>query len=310
VTGEVISFVRKWGEQAIRRQQYAATLALIFAFLSFFDMPLIGWLSSVLIALVTLQNGARQGLMVIIWAILPGVAMLCLGQYAVFLDILCLQFLLSWGFALILRQYGSWMVLMQSSAGLGVLGVMIIHFFFPGVQASLVSQLSAIAKDYHSMTMFKIQPSDIDYWFNYFSLFATSMLAIKVLTSNLLVVLLARWWQSSVIPTINLQKEFYQMRLHYFAAIVLIVLTFGVRYDSTLFFNILVVAVMPFVFCGLSVLHTLCATKKNGSVFLSVFYVLFVFLSPYILACLTVLGWLDCFLDFRKKFIVEEAVKE
>jgi hypothetical protein len=300
--------VRRWGEQVIRRQQYASTLALIFAFLSFFNLP-IGWLSSVIIALVTLQNGPQRGLMVIAWAILPAVAMLCLGNYVIFIDVV-LHYLLAWALAVMLRRSSSWLSLLNYSALLGVFSVIVIHYFAPELQSWLSSQIASIAKEYQSVSMFKISSSDMDAWLNYINLFATGLLVLATLLSNLFFVMLARWWQSQVVTGINLQKECQEVRGHYVAALLLPLVVAGLYLNSLLFFNILIVAIMPFVFCGLSILHAFSATKKNGGIFLIVFYGIFVFLAPYVVMFLTMSGWLDSFLNFRKKFIVANIVEE
>lgn len=300
--------VRRWGEQIIRRPQYASTLALIFAFLSFFNLP-VGWISSVIIALVTLQNGHRRGLMVIAWAILPAVAMLCLGNYAIFIDVV-LHYLLAWAFAAILRRSGSWMTLLNISALLGVFGVIAILLFAPELQSWLNSQITSLVKEYQSASMFKITSSNIETWVSYLKLFATGLLVLVTLLTNLVVVMLARWWQSQVVTGINLQKECQEVRCHYLAALLLPLLVAGLYLNSLLFFNILMVAMMPFVFCGLSILHAFSATKKNGGVFLIIFYGIFVFLAPYVVMLLTMSGWLDTFLNFRKKFIVADIVEE
>lgn len=307
---QVNSFLKRWGEQVIRRQHYAAGLALVFSFLSFFDLPLIGCLSSIIIALVTLQNGARQGFSVIIWAILPAVAMLFLGQYPIFIDVFFLQFLAIWALSLLFRKYGSWMFLIQVSAVLGILAVTSIHFFFPELQSQIVAGFAEVIKEYQRSAFFKLRASDMDIVASYFRFFATSLVVLKIIVTNLLLVLLARGWQARVIPNINVQREFFQVRSHYVSALALIALIYGLQYNSTLFLNILIVAILPFVFCGLSVLHSFCARKKNGGIFLSIFYFLLMFLSPYIVAGLTTLGWLDSFLNFRKKYINEDAVQE
>lgn len=300
--------VRRWGEQIIRRLQYAATIALIFAFLSFFNLP-VGWISSVVIALVTLQNGSQRGLMVIAWAILPAVAMLCLGNYIIFIDVV-LHYLLAWSFAAILRRSSSWMTLLNASALVGVFGVFAIVYFVPELQSWLQSQITSLLKEYQSASVFKISSSNIESWIDYLKLFATGLLVLVTLLTNLFIVLLARWWQSQVVTGINLQKECQEVRCHYLSALLLPLVIAGLYLNSLLFFNILMVVMMPFVFCGLSILHAFTATKKNGGIFLIIFYGIFVFLAPYVVMLLTMSGWLDSFLNFRKKFIVANVVEE
>lgn len=303
------SIVRKWGEQILRKKEYAASLALIFAFLSFFDVPT-GWLSSVIIAMVTLQNGPRQGLMIIAWTILPAVAMLCLGHYALAINLILLRYLIVYLFAVMLYRYTSWIVILQLGVFLGVVAVTVIHFFIPELQAWLLSQLLAVVKEYKTISLFAVKAREIDNWVSYFNLFSVGLFVLSILLTNLTHVFLARWWQSNVVQVVNLQKECYQIRISYIATILLVLLVAGFYINGPLFFNIAVIAMMPFVFCGLSLLHCFCAVKRNGHLLLLVFYGLFILLSPYMVMVTTTLGWLDSFLNFRKKFIVEKVIEE
>ncbi len=301
------AFVRKWGEHVIRSQQYAAGLSLAVAFLSFFNLP-IGWLSSVVIAIITLQNGPRQGLIIVAWAILPAVAMLYLGQLAVFINAIFLHYLLVWAFAAILRKYNSWTLLLQLSACLGIIGVILVYYLAPDLANSLVSQLSLIVKEYKTMSVFK--SADINMVFKYISILATGLLALAIIMSNLAALFIARMWQSIVVPTIGLQKEYLHFRMPYIASLLLIGISIGLYFNENLFINILILAFMPFIFCGLSLFHAYSNTKKNGHIFLVILYGLLICLSPYVVMVLTIVGWLDSFLNFRKKMTFNEAVEE
>jgi hypothetical protein len=304
----VTTFIRKFGEQLLRSQQYACAAALMVAFLSFFELP-IGWLSSVIIALVTLQQGARSGLVVAAWAILPAVAMLYLGQYAIFINI-ALHYLLVLSFALLLRRSNSWINLLQLSTILGISAVLIVNFFIPEFQVWLVKQLTIAMKEYQNIGIFNLQKQSVELWLQYANYFALGMLVLVAGLSNLIILFMARWWQSSIVSVVSVRQEFHATRIHYTASLCLILLLTGLCYNSALISNLLIVAIMPFIFCGLSLLHSYSATKKNGSIWLVVVYALFIFLSPCILLALIVFGWLDSFLNFRKKFILGDEIEE
>lgn len=301
--------VRKWGEHIVRSRQYAAAIALVFAFLSFFDLP-VGWISTVVIALVTLQGGARQGLIVMSWTVLPAVAMLYLGQTALFLNVVLLHYLIAWLFALTMRRYNSVAILLQMSAVLASMAVLIIHLYIPDLQAWWINQLTAIAKEYKSVVGFGIQSKAIDIWLQYATVIATGLLVVAVLITNLFKFFLARSWQSFINPSVDIKKECHQIRLHYLSAIALIALIAGVYFNTQLFMNIFPVAVIPFAIAGLSLIHAFCGTKKNGVIVLVIVYSLLIVFSQYILLLLTTLAWLDSFFNFRKKFVSENIVEE
>jgi hypothetical protein len=298
--------LKKWGEQVLRSRQYAAGLALVFAFLSFFDLP-VGWVSTVIIALITLQNGPRQGAIIMAWAILPAVAMLSLGHYLIFINVFLLHYFVVWGLAVLLRKNG-WMNVLQVASLCGITTVVAMYFFAPDLQSSLVHQLTDIAKEYKSVAIFNLRPADFNLWLDYLGMVAMGLLALATILTNLLVVLLARGWQSMMAPLVSMQKECYNIRIHYPAAIVLVALIAGLYLNANLMINVLIIAFIPFVVAGLSLLHAYATTKKVGNIIMFVFYVLFLFLSPYLMMLLSLMGWVDSFVNFRKRFVVENAV--
>lgn len=302
------SLVRKWGEQIIRSRQYAAGIALVVAFFAFFNLP-IGWLSTVVIALVTLQNGPKQGIVVLSWAVLPAVALLCLGEYGVFINIGILHYLVVWGLAATLRRHHSWAQVIQLAALMGVISVVGIYFLAPDLQNWLVNQLTTMVKEYKNFSFFNLQSVEIESWLKYIEWFATGLLALAIILANLTTLFFARWWQSIIVPTMSLHKECYAIRMPYLCSILLTTFLVALYFNVSLFVNVIIVALIPFILSGLSLLHAYLATKKNGSVILFVFYMLFLFLSPYLVFVLSFLGWLDSFINFRKKFLTSSAVE-
>lgn len=302
-------FVRKWGERVIRNRQYAVSIALIFAFISFFDVP-VGWLSSVIIALVTLQNGPKQGLIVVAWAMLPAVAMLYLGHIGVFFNILLLDYLLIGAFAYIVNKY-SWAVLLQLSALLGVIAVTVIHLYFPDVQNWWVTQISSVLKEYKSLANFGLKSEGFDNLVQYTTEIALGTLGVSIIAINLFHLLVARWWQSSINPSIALQKEWCEFRVSYIAVFALFTIFGGLYVNAPLFVDLLPLAIMPAFLAGLSLLHAVCTTKKNGTLFLVIFYSLFIVLLfiPYLLVAVVFMGCLDSFVNFRKRLRVTEVIE-
>lgn len=301
--------LRKWGEQVIRSRQYASGFALVTAFFSCFDLP-IRWLSAVIIALMVLQNGPKQGLIVTAWAMLPAVAMFCLGQYGISIDFV-LYYILALSFAAVLRKY-SWINVIQVAGLLGIVGVVIVYFFVPEWQSFLTSQLTARVKELKNFTLFNFRATDIDLWVNYAGLIATGLWAFATLIKNLLILFLARSWQSVIIPMIALQKECIAIRMHYLTSLLLmgLILIGSFFINSALFLNIFIVALVPFFISGLSLLHAISSTKKNGNTFLFIFYLLFIFLSPSLIMLLSLIGWIDSFVNVRKRLVVNDAIIE
>jgi hypothetical protein len=134
----------------------------------------------------------------------------------------------------------------------------------------------------------------------------TGTLAAFISLGLALSVLIARWWQSEVTRPGAFGEEYRHLRLGSTAAVVatLLVLpawlTTGGFAEMTA--NLLLVAVVLFMFQGLALGHA--AVKQFGinQAWLFMLYVVMVFTMPYGLLLAAVLGVLDNWFDFRARF--------
>jgi hypothetical protein len=303
--------MRRLIEHIARSRQYAATVALVFAFLSFFDLP-VGWVTTVIIAFVTLQKGPKEGAVVLAWAILPAAAMLYLGYTAVFLDIFLLHYLLTWIFAVIFHRYKSWAVLLQLAAVLGIIAVLGVHTYYTHVdiQNWWVGQINYFLKDFKLAETLGIAPKQMQIWAQHFAMFATGVSAVGIALANLLNLFLARWWQSLLNTSIQLRQEYYRIRMNYMASLSLLLIAAAALIQRQLFIDFLPIAVMPFVFAGLSLLHTFCANKKNGALLLTIFYGLSIVLCFYVAILLTLASFADSFNIKRKINVISDEASD
>lgn len=308
--GLVVNLVlRKWGERIIRHRQYAAGVALAAAFFSFFSMPFLGWISTIIIGLVALQNGVRSSLFVVAWAMLPAVALLYLGHYDIFINVVLVHYSIVWLCAIALHKKNSWVNLLQLNTLIGMGAVIVLYYFAPHLQEVFVAQLISLSKEYKS-SFLSVKAADFDVWIKYISSFAMGLLTAGILIYNLVTLFIARSWQSLLNPAVNVQKEWHAIRLHYSASLMLLALIPGILLNFELFINLLVVASLPLAFSGLSLIHAYTSTKKNGSIFLLVFYMLMILFSPYLILLICLMGWLDSFMNFRKKMLLTEVIEE
>lgn len=293
--------INKYGMKIITNRSYAAGVALVFAFLSFFDIP-VGWMSTIIIGLITLQQGMRSGAYIIAWAILPAVAMLYLGQTFIFVNVLILHYLLIWIFSGIFRRTQDWGFILQIAASLGILAVCGVHLYNPDIQQWWLIQFNAFLKEIAANNSFGINIKFLQAYADYITTMATGVMTLMVLISNLMNLLLARWWQLSLKGSKSLKQECYQVRVHFVTVIGLILIFAGLLIDSKLFIDLLPLALMPFIISGWSFFHAYLAGKKRATVWLIIFYSLFILLSPYVLTFLSVLGVVDSLVNMRKRW--------
>ena len=118
--------------------------------------------------------------------------------------------------------------------------------------------------------------------------------------------LIARWWQSEVTRPGAFGEEYRSLRLGSVAAVISALLVVPAWITSGGFAemtsNLLLVAVVLFMFQGLALGHAVVKQLGNNQVWLVVMYVVIVFTMPYGLLFTAVLGVLDNWFDFRARF--------
>ncbi len=280
----------------------AAWLALVFALLPFVGLPTT-WISELIIALVTLRLGARAGLIIIAWAALPAIALSYLGETALFINMVVFRCFLLWGLAMILRRYRSWSYVIQASALVGLIGVLCCHFFWPDLQNWWLTRLTEFLKQPQMQWLVNQKSVNIQTFTQSFSQYATGLFAVVVLATNLMLLLLARAWYSSLYSPGTFRREFYNLRVGYLPGIIMLcgvgLVLMGLSWAKDIF----AILLLPFVFAGLSLVHLLASTKKQKTIILVVFYVGLVLLFPYSFLAVALLGWVDSWYNMRARNI-------
>jgi len=118
--------------------------------------------------------------------------------------------------------------------------------------------------------------------------------------------LIARWWQSEVTRPGAFGDEYRNLRLGATAAVIAVLLVVPAWFSGDGFAemtsNLLIVAVVLFMFQGLALGHAAIKQLGNNPAWLVVMYVVIVFSMPYGLLFAAVLGVLDNWFDFRARF--------
>ncbi len=134
----------------------------------------------------------------------------------------------------------------------------------------------------------------------------TGTLAAFVSLGLALSILIGRWWQSVVTRPGAFGEEYRSLRLGSTAAIVATLLVLpawitsgGIGEMAT---NLLLVAVVLFMFQGLALGHAAVKQFGNNQAWLVMMYVVMVFTMPYGLLLAAMLGVLDNWFDFRARF--------
>jgi hypothetical protein len=284
--------------------------AFILAFI-----PVVGMISIIIGALVTLRKGAFEGALVVLAATLPYVLTYFVsgaeseGQMAI---LMLLVFMISngltWFFAVVLRKFGVWSFTLELAALLGVLLIGIIHMVFPDIQAWWGAQLTTyFAKTAEAVDKLKstavVNKEGQAQAVNAAKYLATGFVTVSILFNALLQLLFARWWQASIYNPGGLRKELHQIRLGHIAALVFAVEIILAYLGNDFALDSLPVLYAMFFVAGLSLMHYLVTLTKSPWVWLTVCYALVIWLFPLSVIIIAIIALFDTGFDFRKRFI-------
>lgn len=301
----------KFGHYLLKSRLNAGMWALFFGF-----MPLLGWVSSVIVGFVTLRQGPREGLWVLFWASVPEVVAAILG----YPEALIFGFLAGgvyiWCMAIVLRNTVSWTYVLEATVLIALTGVLVTHLVVPDVVNWWAGQYHELLNDTEQglSTLAKLtgltDPEDLQNFvqvmqqgnlIKYISMMTTGLVSAFILLANVINLVLARWWQAILFNPKGLRQELYGIRLGYLAIIGFLI-TVGLIFSGVnLAWDLMPVFVAVFLVAGLSLLHYIAAQITGGIIFLGVFYLLTIILPPYFLAFIVITAVIDSLLNIRNR---------
>lgn len=246
------------------------------------------------VGLVTLRLGVSEGLLVVLWAVLPPIAALWLSDVAPLMiyATIAVMFVV-WGAALYLRSATNWpqtLMILVALATLMAIGLMAL---VPEAGTALTSTLGEVmeAPEAPSADPLVVKSTTA----------ASGMVAYLIALSSVTALLVSRWWQALVFNPGGFQQEWHNLRLPVVAALTsggaaAYCVAAGTEYVSWAS-----VFVLPLVLAGTGLVHWLVARFRLGWPALTVFYVGLVFL-PALIFTLAALAFIDSWLNVRNRF--------
>lgn len=261
----------------ILRGQLQAVVAVVALGL----VPIVGSSLSILIAaFITLRKGAAEGALLLFVAMLPYVVPYAMSYGAldtasgqalvtlVAISVVTAINILSWFFAVLLRRYSNWSLVIEVAASIGLIFVAAVHFVYPDVSAWWAEQLTAyFSKTTSLFGQFAPEGATIpaDAQARMVARgrqYATGFLTAAIVANALLQVVIARWWQAVIFNPGGLRKELHQIRLGNAAAVVFIIGFLLMYLGNTVGMDMMPVLYMAFGAAGLSLVHSLLANNK------------------------------------------------
>ena len=293
--------MRNFGAYLLKHRSHAAFFALLCAVLPFIGLPT-GWISAVIIALVTLRFGPKAGLYILMWVVLPAVVLAVKGDWWLAVQLFLFGNVLAWLLAYVLYEFKSWILVLQITALLGIAGILIVHAIIPHVDHWWIAKLGSYISGLNSDLNMGISLPHMHKLVLFLAKIATGMQAVLILFNGLVNLLFARWWQASMFNPGGLRRELSHLRMTKLANMVLLACLIAVALNANLAWDLLPVIALPFVVAGLSLLHTVCRRIKHGWFLLVMLYILLVFMFPYVVGLLVLAALIDSWYDFRMKY--------
>jgi hypothetical protein len=255
-------------------------------------LPLFFWLGAAVIGLVTLRKGWREGMAVLVWAILPAAVMAWFGEIIPATTMIGTLIL-----AQLLRETISWSKALCGTAIFGsLLGIALVTFgaeylavleeFFATVFSEMASQF---AEQGQQVELVPPVATEI----------AGAFAAMQAVTL-VVCLMIARWWQALLFNPGGFQQEFQQLQLSWQQTSLLILAAVILLYGLTGYTPWAWIVAVPLLFAGLGLIHGLAARQGISGHWLGVFYFLLIMIEPVKLMVL-LLACLDSWLNLRNR---------
>lgn len=305
--------MQKLAAFAMSARWRATAIAAVSAALAVLAPPLsspLAYLGTAVLGLVTLRLGGLEGLRVLAGG-LAALAVLGLPAGGVSVPLVvsaALLWLPMWPLALLLRVSRSLALTLQVAAVSGVLLVVIAHaalgdpeqWWLPRLQAAL-----GPAFKQHGLDAARYVP-ELARWM-------TAMSVAALVFGVMLSLLLARGWQAGLYNPGGFGAEFRALRLGRRFALATALIgavaalpTLGAV--ATIAADALLALLLVYLLQGLALVHALVHTRvvrppaRRG--WLGAVYVVLLLAAPQIVPLLAMMGWVDAWVDMRKRWSV------
>jgi hypothetical protein len=293
----------------MRGRMQAILVASTLAILSM-RMPPLSVLSMAAVALVTLRNGPREGLIVLlvgaIATALLGMFLVTSPEFAFAYGVF--QWLPIWLIAIVLRVTRKMATAIEVAVFLGILIVIGVYTVVSDPAGLWNGLLNTMMQPMLESAGDNIPLDEIKLSIDRLAHYMTGMVAAGSIFGLLLGLLLGRWWQSCLFNPGGFRQEFTHIKTSpKFAVTTLVIIVFALLSSgsaSELAWNISVPLLVLYTFIGTAIIHVLLAARKNANIMMPLFYGAMFMLSlatPAVIVPIAITGLSDTWLNLRDK---------
>lgn len=298
------SFLLKQGELLFRKQHYALFLVIALS-----SLPLTGWLSLSIVALMTLRLGALESMKFLFAGIAASLISITMVSVEVndAVPMIFISYLSVYALACLQRTVASWRFTGMIALLAALIAVVIIHtwaieYVIRQIQ-DLVTVFSQIKQAEGLVELLKTATTSADMFLPNYLL---GVKAVAEMVSILSAVIIARYVQSLVFYPEGFRKELFAFRASKSIVLLMMICLAGVYVNDTLAFSCLPLLASYLTVAGICVCVNLLAGRKSIVVFIMLALPLIT--APTImLPVYVILGSLDSLFNFRLRVPVKAA---
>lgn len=271
-----------------RQAAIVATVATI--------IPMMFWLGAAAVALVVLRVGLARGLSVAVWPMLPAAMWMYWASDPNALVVIPLAMLM----AAVLRSTVSWSLTWLVGCVVALVVGVLSPTLMPHTVEILLEFAQSLFEAMRSAGTLAVDGAETELKAA-FEMLVLASLAATLLGSAIFSVFLARSWQSRLYNPGGWKQEFQQMRLHRLSLALLAVAFMLLPSVGVSAMFVLMVALVPILVCGFSLMHGIVAKKQMSVQWLIAMYAMVLVLMPTSLLLLALLALIDSVVDFRAR---------
>jgi hypothetical protein len=269
-------------------------------------IPFIGVISSAVVGLVTLRQGARSGTLLLGASTLASglIAWLALGNPWVGLGILAVLWVPIWGLASILRATRSLSLTVQLAALGGLVVVLVVHLSLGDPARYWRELIEPLHQSLLNDGLIKPETSQV--LFARLAQWMTGAFAAALVLQYLVSLFVARAWQAQLYNPGGFGAEFKALRVGAPVGWLFVLLLAWGLFAQGLAMDLVPVLGFLLLLQGLAVVHRLRELRDANQGWLVALYGLLVFFMPQMALLLISLGLIDLWADIRAR--VEQRV--
>ena len=292
--------MRHIGLLLLKDNRYAIIAVLLCALLLLVPLPG-NFLAGIIIGFVTLKRGPLYGFYLLLFvALLAAGVTLQVREVNVF-TFLFLRAVLVWVGAVVLRRCYSWTITIEIITAIGLMTVLLVHLFVPGLQEIWKHTLENYFSLIQTIKIGSIQITSQ----HLVETITPLMTGLTVLFGSIGIIIqlmLARFWFSSLFNPSGFAQEFAMIRVSRIASVVFLVMIFLTGFYHQVLIDYFPVLFLPFIISGLSLLYFFAMMKRNWwPFFILIAVILFIFLGISLIL-LALLSFIDSWFNLRLKF--------